>query len=106
MMIAALLMLAGVQEMSLPPEAQSHQKRDRIDKILATRDGKSEATAYKVKSVGDEYKVLARLNLRPGTQALIRRGAKAYDLLTATDPVTGTSKQIWFNISSFYGSGF
>jgi hypothetical protein len=98
-MIAALLLMLAV------PEAPAMRVTDRIDKIMAARDGKTQATAYRVKSVADEYEILRRLGLRPGSQSLIADGNKAYDMLEATN-ANGEKVELWFDISSFYGHEF
>jgi hypothetical protein len=95
-MIAALLLMLAV------PEAPAMRIEDRIDKIMAATDGKTEATAYRVKSVADEYQILRRLGLRPAEQSLIVKGKKAYDMLEATN-ANGEKVELWFDISSFYG---
>jgi hypothetical protein len=72
-----------------------------IAKIIARTDGKSQETAYKVDSVHEEYEVLKALGLTPKSQALVIK-KKPYDLLTAVDPATGSERELWFDISSFY----
>ena len=75
----------------------------RIAKVMAERDGNSCATGYKVRSVGEEYQVLAALQLEPRQQALVS-GKKPCDLLTAFDPKTGREREVWFDISAFFGA--
>lgn len=72
-----------------------------VEKILSRADGTSQATAYKVSSVSDEYDIIKALGLEMKSQALVV-GKKPYDLITAIDRVTGTERQVWFDISSFY----
>ncbi len=91
----ALMMLVPQDAAPAPPSA-------RVAEILKSGDGKSEATAYKVKSVHDEYEVLGALGLRPGGQSLIVHGKKAFDLLSVTDPKTQQKVDIYFDINSFY----
>jgi hypothetical protein len=79
------------------PNSQSKH----ITKILSRGDGRSEQTAYKVRSVRDEYEILEALGLKPGKQSLVIR-KKPYDVLEATDPTTGATRELWFDISSFY----
>lgn len=71
-------------------------------RILATGDGLTQATAYKVDSVRDEYVVAAALGLQVRSQSLVfdRKAKKTYDKLTLSAP-TGESKVLWFDISSF-----
>jgi len=79
----------------------------RVAKIFKTGDGRTKATAYKVKSVGEEYQILRTFGLVPGIQGLITdNDGKAYDMLTAKNPKTGETVELWFDISSFFGKGF
>ena len=71
-----------------------------IAKVLAANDGTTEQTAYKVRSVKDEYEVLAALKLTPKVQSLVMK-KKPYDLIEAADE-TGATRKVWFDISSFY----
>ncbi|HMI41459.1 MAG TPA: DUF4919 domain-containing protein [Sphingomicrobium sp.] len=84
------------------PVPQSADIPKHVSKILASGDGTSKRTAYKVSSVHQEYEVLATLGLKPGTQSLVVDD-KAYDAIDATDPRTGGKRTIWFDISSFFG---
>ena len=97
MLLASLaLMMLVPQETTAPPPS------GRVAEILKSGDGKSEATAYKVKSVHEEYEVLGALGLRPGGQSLIVHGKKAFDMLSVTDPKTQQKQDIYFDINSFY----
>ena len=74
---------------------------DRIAAILKDGDGKTESTAYKVKSVDEEYEILRLFGLRPGMQSLIiGKDQKPYDRLDATNPRSGEQVTLWFDISS------
>jgi hypothetical protein len=100
-MITALLLLLAAPEAPLPAQT------DRIDRIMADTDGKTRETAYKVKSVREEYEILRRLKLRPNEQSLvIGDDNKPYDMLIAIDPATGSKVELWFDIGSFYGKEF
>jgi hypothetical protein len=100
-MIAAFLLLLAVPEAPLPAQT------DRIDQVMAKTDGKTRETAYKVKSVGDEYEILRRLKLRPDVQSLIMDDkGRPYDMLSAIDPATGGKVELWFDISAFFGKEF
>jgi hypothetical protein len=90
---ATLLCSAAVAEPAALPE--------RIAKILSRGDGKSQQTAYKVKSVHEEYQVVAALALQAGGQSLVVN-KKPYDLIEGTDPQTGAKRDVWFDISAFY----
>jgi len=84
------------------PAQQSGDVPKHVTKILASGDGASKQTAYKVSSVHEEYEVLAALGVEPGTQSLVV-DEKAYDAIDVTDPRTGGKRTIWFDISSFFG---
>lgn len=72
-----------------------------IAKIVSRADGKMPDTAYRVGSVQEEYEILKVLGLTSKSQALVVK-KKPYDVLTAVDPATGSERQVWFDISSFY----
>ena len=69
-----------------------------INSILDGADGKSAKTAYVVIEVAEEYAVLDALGLERGSQGLRTEGGHTYDVLTATDPKTKQTKDVWFNI--------
>jgi hypothetical protein len=102
-LLAAAVLASGLA-ISAPASAQGTPSK-RIAKLLASTDGQSMETAYKVRSAREEYQVLAALGLQPGKQSLIT-AKKAYDRLDATDTRTGEQRTVWFDISSFYGAGF
>lgn len=89
---------------SLPaPEAQAKDNK-RIEKLLASADGRTQQSAYKVRSVAEEYEILGALGLEPGSQSLIMGdGGKAFNMIEATDAAKGETREVWFNISSFFG---
>jgi len=106
-MILAALALLFAAPVAAPVWAPAQQvSSGRIAKILKTGDGKTQETAYQVKSVGEEYQVIRSLGLQPKEQALIINGKKSYDLMTVIDPKTGEKIEIWFDISSFFGKEF
>ena len=82
------------------PAAPTANIPKNIAKVLSRGDGASEQTAYKVRSVQEEYQVLHALNLTPGKQSLVLK-KKAYDVIEATDERTGVMHEVWFDISSF-----
>jgi len=100
-LIAALLLTASPEAAPAPAPPSG-----RIAALLAKSDGSTRAAAIKVRSVDEEYRILAALGLRPKSQALISDAGGTYDLLTATDPRTGAERQLWFDISSFFGHEF
>jgi len=71
-----------------------------IAKIMARSDGLSEATAFKVSGVQDEYEIAAALGVKVTSQSLVLK-KKAYDVLDCTD-AEGKSVTLWFDINSFY----
>ena len=63
-------------------------------------DGRTRATAYRVKSVDEEYEILRLFGLRPASQSLIiGNDQKPYDMLDATNPKSGDHFELWFDIS-------
>ena len=101
MITAALLLLLAAPEAPLSPQS------DPIAEIMAKSDGKTKETAYKVRSVDDEYAILRRLKLRPNGQSLVMDDkGHPYDMLQAVDPATGKQVELWFDIESFFGKGF
>jgi hypothetical protein len=101
MILAALALL-----LLTPAATAAPQDSTRIDEILASGDGKTEETAYKVRGVNEEYLVIRSLGFRPREQALLTKDGKAWDLMTVTDPKTHKKIEIYFDISSFFGKEF
>lgn len=97
--------LAVVLALSLPltPLAAKRQGTDQRDpaKAGATRD-----TAIRVQSVDEEYRLLRKMGLTPNQQSLVvGDDGKPYDVIDCVD-ATGVARQMWFDISSFFGKGF
>ena len=78
----------------------------RIAQLLASATGASAATAYRVRNIGEEYQILDALGLCPQMQALVMPNNHPYDVLTGVDPRTGTTRDLWFDIASFFGHEF
>src|SRR5437762_12157055 len=98
--------LAAALLLAVPANLVAKDKTDRIEQLLASTDGATKATAYKVKSVEEEYKILRALHLQPGEQALIiDDDGHPYDMLTATGE-DEAKRRLWFDIKSFYGKEF
>ena len=98
------LLLAAFLLLSAPGTATAKEKQGRIEKLIASTDGASKATAYKVKSVDEEYQILRALRLKPEQQSLIMGDdGHPYDRLTVVGE-DGTKRELWFDIKSFYGS--
>ncbi len=101
LILFALLALAPISVQAGDKDA------DRIAQLITSTDGSTKEKAFEVRSVGEEYAILAALKLRVKSQALVvGKDGHAYDMLTATDPMTGKDREIWFDIKSFYGKGF
>jgi hypothetical protein len=76
-----------------------------IDSILESGDGESEATAWQVIHIGEEYLVLIHLELKKQKQSLVfGKNGKAYDVIEVTDK-NGRKSRVYFDISSFFGKG-
>ena len=92
--------------LAVPTNVVAKDKSDRIEKLVASTDGATKATAYKVKSVGEEYEILRALHLQSDEQALIMGDdGHPYDRLTVTGE-DGTKRELWFDIKSFFGKEF
>jgi len=88
----------------MPVCVHAADKHDRIATLIAGTDGLTRQTAFKVKSVDEEYQVLAALGLKAEQQDLIMGDdGHPYDMLTAVDPRTGAKREVWFDIKSFFG---
>jgi hypothetical protein len=94
--LLALTSSVAIAENAPPTSVSKH-----LAKILTRGDGNSEQTAYRVKSVHEEYELLAALGLKPGKQSLVLK-KKPYDVVEGTDERTGATREVWFDISSFY----
>lgn len=69
-----------------------------IKSILASGDGKTEASAFRVISVNEEHIVLAARGLRPIEQGLVRRGDRVYDRVRAQSG-DGTEAVLFFDVT-------
>ena len=78
----------------------------KLAKILAKTDGRTQATAIKVSSVQQEYKILKELQLKVVSQALVMDPkadqGSAYDLMTTTDR-DGKTIEMWFLVPFGFG---
>jgi hypothetical protein len=72
--------------------------------IVATKDGKSEETAFEVMTFSEETSVLAALGVSKRNQALIRRAGHAYDRIDGVDR-NGTTQTIYFQVGPGRRSG-
>ena len=69
-----------------------------LNSIMDGADGKSAKTAYVVIGVYEEYAVLRALDLVLKSQTVNDEGGHKYDVLTAADPKTKATRDVWFNI--------
>lgn len=116
LLLAALISSSALAEPSSQPtsspatgsEAQSPPANlpKSVAKLLSKADGRTQATAIKVRSVRQEYEVIGALGYQRGRQSLVMKDGKTYDVLAVTHTVTGVTREFWFDISSFYGFGF
>lgn len=91
---ALLGVLAGLPACTLPPDAPT---------VIASATGTGPDDAYRVVSVAQEYEVLRLLGLEMRSHALHVIDGRPFDVLTARDPATGATREVWFDISRFYG---
>ncbi|MCX7676904.1 MAG: DUF4919 domain-containing protein, partial [Alteraurantiacibacter sp.] len=59
--------------------------------------------AYVVYSVMQEYEVLHLLGLEVTRQSLRQIDGRTFDVLTTRNPQTNEARDVWFDISRFYG---
>lgn len=83
---------------TIPADAQ--RLSSHIRGVLASGDGETLETAYKVDSVRDEYQVAAALGLRIKAQTMI--GGKFPRDVVDVEDADGRTSKIWFDVSSFY----
>jgi hypothetical protein len=93
---ALLGVLAALPACTLPPDAPT---------VIASATGTGPDDAYRVVSVAQEYEVLRLLGLEMRSQALHVINGQPYDVLTVRDTATGAEREVWFDISRFYGRG-
>jgi len=71
--------------------------------VIASANGTGPDDAYVVDSVAQEYEVLRLLGLQSQSQSLHVIDGRPFDVLTATDPETKEAREVWFDISRFFG---
>ncbi len=71
--------------------------------MIASANGTGPDDAYVVDSVAQEYEVLRLLGLQSQSQSLHVIDGRPFDVLTATDPETKEAREVWFDISRFFG---
>lgn len=87
-----------------PPPPPADQRR--IASLLAATDGATAERAFRVRGIHEEYEILGALGLCPRMQSLTQQGRRSYDVLSAIDPRTGAARDLWFDITSFFGHEF
>ncbi len=95
--LAAAALLAAVGGLAgcvLPPDAPT---------VLASAGGTGPGDAYVVSSVEQEYEVLHLLGLTVQQQSVHVINGQPFDVLTAINPNTQETRDVWFDISRFYG---
>jgi hypothetical protein len=98
-------MQAGSQDQKWASELAPRYRADYkglIDSVLASGDGRTCATAWRVISITEEYEVLYYLRLAKPGQALSTADGRVCDHFTGTDEA-GVEKQVYFDISRFFG---
>lgn len=71
--------------------------------VLASATGTGPDDAYGVSSVEQEYEILAALGLQRQSQRVHQIDGRPFDVLTAIDPQTEETRDVWFDISRFSG---
>ncbi|MFM5884825.1 MAG: hypothetical protein ACKOQ3_05785 [Novosphingobium sp.] len=100
------------EDNSQPHSTEAAKPPKEIARELASGDGKTSGTAYVIRAndegsgVAKEYAILKFFGLVQGKQSLIMKDGKTYDTIEATDPKTGETRTIWFDISKFFGKLF
>ncbi|MXO71333.1 DUF4919 domain-containing protein [Alteraurantiacibacter buctensis] len=94
--LAVLALCAGTAACVLPPDTPT---------VIASAAGTSAQDAYRVSSVAQEYEVLRVLGLEARSQALHVINGQPYDVITAFNPRTGETRDVWFDIARFYNRG-
>lgn len=94
--LALLGVLAGLPACVLPPDTPT---------VIASANGTGPQDAYRVSSVAQEYEVLRVLGLEARSQALHVINGQPYDVITAYNPRTQETRDVWFDIARFYGRG-
>jgi hypothetical protein len=74
-----------------------------LDSIVKSGDGRSEATAFVVISISEEYAMLRAFKLRSKGQAALRKDGHNFDVLTCVDPAKPeTEAKMYFNTDAIW----
>ena len=87
---------AGFSACALPPDAPT---------VIASANGTGPDDAYVVNSLAQEYEVLRLLGVESRSQRLHVIDGRPFDVISVTDPETQEARDIWFDISRFFGRG-
>lgn len=74
-----------------------------MQSVMAAAGGTSADDAFVVGSVPQEYAILKSLGLDLEVQSLHQINGKSYDVMRARDPKTGELREVWFDITRFFG---
>ncbi len=74
-----------------------------LDSIVKSGDGRSEATAFVVISVSEEYAMLRAFKLRPKGQSALKTDSHNFDVITCIDPAKPeTEARMYFNTDAIW----
>jgi hypothetical protein len=74
-----------------------------LDSIVKSGDGRSEATAFVVISVSEEYAMLRAFKLRPKGQSALKKDGHDFDVITCVDPAKPeTEAKMYFNTDAIW----
>jgi len=74
-----------------------------VRSIMDSGDGESEATAYKVVTVDEEYAILRIRGYGFRGQGLRHNDGHSYDVMTVMNPETSQEEELYFNIDPIFG---
>ena len=96
--LAVLVALAPLATAcATPPDAAT---------VLASAGGTGPDDAYVIANVAQEAEILRLLGVELQSQALHVIDGRPFDVLTVRDPATGTTREVWFDISRFFRRGY
>lgn len=74
-----------------------------LDSIVKSGDGRTEATAFVVISISEEYAMVRAFKLRSKGQAILRKDGHVFDVLTCVDPAKPeTEAKMYFNTDAIW----
>lgn len=95
-----IILAASYRELGDIDNAEKYGKlwKYLVDSIMASGDGKSFKTAFKVISVNEEYAILTALGLERTKQILVEKDGSEFDVLTVKDAETDKEFELYFNV--------